>query len=71
MRHSAIDLTMSTYTDPRLLDVAGALDVLPILPLDDDPYVQRAKATGTEARTLVPMLVPTPGNRSTNRSIAD
>ena len=23
MRHSTIDLKMSTYTDPRLLDVAG------------------------------------------------
>ncbi len=33
MRHSTIDLTMSTYTDPRLLDVAGALEALPALPL--------------------------------------
>ncbi len=33
MRHSTIDLTMVVYTDPRLLDVAGALDVLPALPL--------------------------------------
>ena len=24
MRHSTIDLTMNTYTDPKLLDVAGA-----------------------------------------------
>ena len=24
MRHSSIDLTMSVYTDPRLLDVYGA-----------------------------------------------
>ena len=71
MRHSTIDLTMSTYTDPRLLDVAGALDVLPSLPLDDDPHVQRIKATGTGARTLVPMLVQTPGNHGTNRTIAD
>ena len=71
MRHSTIDLTMSTYTDPRLLDVAGALDVLPSLPLDDGPHAQRVKATGTEARTLVPLLVPTPGNHSTNRAIAD
>ncbi len=33
MRHSTIDLTMSVYTDPRLLDVEGALAVLPELPL--------------------------------------
>jgi integrase len=34
MRHSKLDLTMNVYTDPRLLDVRGALDVLPALPLD-------------------------------------
>jgi integrase len=34
MRHSSLDLTMSVYTDPKLLDVAGALGVLPELPLD-------------------------------------
>jgi hypothetical protein len=33
LRHSTLDLTMQVYTDPRLLDVAGALDVLPDLPL--------------------------------------
>jgi len=33
MRHSEIELTMGVYTDPRLLDVRGALDVLPALPL--------------------------------------
>jgi integrase len=36
MRHSKLDLTMSVYTDPKLLDVRGALDVLPALPLDLD-----------------------------------
>jgi integrase len=34
MRHSTIDLTMNTYTDPKLLDVAGALDALPALQRD-------------------------------------
>ena len=34
MRHSSIDLTMNVYTDPRLLDVAGALKALPELPLE-------------------------------------
>jgi integrase len=33
MRHSTIDLTMSVYTDPKLLDVASALNALPDLPL--------------------------------------
>jgi integrase len=36
MRHSTIDLTMTTYTDPRLLDVAGALEVLPDLTIEHD-----------------------------------
>jgi hypothetical protein len=50
MRHSKIDLTMSVYTDPKLLDVRGALDVLPVLSRDacqEDAEVIRA--TGTEA----------------------
>ena len=48
MRHSTLELTMNTYTDPRLLDVAGALDALPALPPIDRPDAQRAKATGTD-----------------------
>lgn len=61
MRHSTLELTMNTYTDPRLLDVAGAMDTLPSLPLDDGP-AERAAATGTDPGELVPMLVPTTGN---------
>ncbi len=68
MRHSSLEMTMNVYTDPRLLDVAGALDVLPALPLDGGPHV--AIATGTDARTLVPTLVPTAGNLSTNGATA-
>lgn len=33
MRHASLDLSMQTYTDPRLLDVERALDALPALPL--------------------------------------
>ena len=33
MRHSDPSLTANVYTDPRLLDVSGALDALPRLPL--------------------------------------
>ncbi len=32
LRHSSLELTMQHYTDPRLLDVAGALAALPALP---------------------------------------
>ena len=31
MRHSRIELTMNLYTDPVLLDVAGAVEALPNL----------------------------------------
>ena len=30
MRHSTLELTMNVYTDPQLLDVAGAIDALPM-----------------------------------------
>ncbi len=45
MRHSKIDLTMNVYTDPRLLDVRGALDALPALPLDGR---EAGRMTGTD-----------------------
>ncbi len=31
MRHSKPELTANVYTDPKLLDVAGAIDALPDL----------------------------------------
>jgi hypothetical protein len=63
MRHSDIKLTMNVYTDPALLDVRGALDALPALPLGKGEAGGRepVRATGTEggaARTLA----PTPDN---------
>ncbi|MGI9455953.1 MAG: tyrosine-type recombinase/integrase [Aeoliella sp.] len=65
MRHSSIDLTMNVYTDPRVLDVAGALDSRPAFPLDDQPPErQRNIATGTDdhrtaaASPLTPTLAP-------------
>jgi integrase len=67
LRHSTLDLTMNTYTDPKLLDVAGALDALPALPLDGGRLEgEAARATGTDggtARTLAPTLAPTPDNQ--------
>jgi integrase len=63
MRHSDIKLTMNVYTDPALLDVRGALDALPALPLQGDcPEREAIRATGAEgpaARTLAPTLAPT------------
>ena len=69
MRHSKIDLTMNVYTDPALLDVRGALDALPPLPLGAGQAEGEAlQATGTEGdfrqgvRSLAPTLAPTPDN---------
>lgn len=64
MRHGDIKLTMGVYTDPRLLDVAGALDKLPTLPLEGG-QTDRAAATGTDnflpgSSPLAPVLAPTP-----------
>lgn len=47
MRHATLDLTMRVYTDPKLLDIAGALDMLPALPLDR-PVAAVTVATGTD-----------------------
>ena len=72
MRHSSIDLTMNVYTDPRLLDVHGALDSLPTLSLDGAPDVAEAKATGTDNATAVqfaPEFAPKSGNPSKSWSI--
>ena len=76
MRHSDIGLTMMTYTDPKLLDVQGALDALPSLPLSDDPRSQRevAKATGTDgkrANLVAPAVAPTHDFSSRNVASAD
>jgi hypothetical protein len=39
MRHSDLKLTMETYTDEQLLDKAGAVEMLPTLPLIDSSSV--------------------------------
>jgi Phage integrase family len=64
MRHKDIDLTMNVYTDPRLLEVRGALDALPMLPLNDGQadMAEAARATGTDGlrqSPLAPTLAPT------------
>jgi len=45
MRHSDVRLTLGTYTDPRLLDTAKAVDALP--KMTPKPDAQRMRATGT------------------------
>ncbi len=46
LRHASVEMTLQTYTDPKLLDVAGALGVLPALPLDGGALA----STGTDRR---------------------
>jgi integrase len=46
MRHSSIDLTMNVYTDPKLLDVAGALERLPDLSLNAGNAHEVLRAVG-------------------------
>src|SRR5262249_16721949 len=62
MRHSDPKLTANLYTDPRLLDVHGALEALPTLPLESGPGTEREslRATGTDVHDqLAPPLAPT------------
>jgi integrase len=49
MRHSDIRLTLGTYTDPKLLDTAAALDALPSM--KPTPQGERVRATGTDDAT--------------------
>ncbi|MBN2291221.1 MAG: site-specific integrase [Pirellulales bacterium] len=63
MRHSSLDLTMNTYTDPKLLDVAEAIESLPNLPLRCEVETNQAvlSATGTEDKSpskIAPVLAP-------------
>jgi hypothetical protein len=65
MRHSDINLTMGVYTDPKLLDVRGALDARPSLSLRSDQAGKvPIRATGTDgaARTVAPTVAPTADN---------
>ena len=73
MRHSDIRLTMGVYTDPKLLDIHGAMDALPDLSLSgsnqDEP--QTSRLTGTsDTGALVPLLVPTSRQSGVSESIS-
>ncbi len=57
MRHSNISLTMNTYTDPRLLDTAAAVEALPDLPLNEP--------------AVAPTVAPTADDSCQNQSLVD
>jgi integrase len=76
MRHSDPKLTANVYTDPKLLDVRGALDALPSLPLGEGPTVERerARATGTDAHgpcAVAPLVALNRGNERQTKFIGD
>ncbi len=59
MRHSSIDLTMNVYTDPRLLDVQGAVESLPSMTLPSDRTENRQRiAVGAENFARCSVAVP-------------
>jgi integrase len=60
MRHRSGTLTDDVYSDRQLLDLRGALDKLPALPLDDRPDAERLSATGTDS-SVAPSVAPDSG----------
>ncbi len=58
MRHADPSMTANVYTDPKLLDVSGALDALPSLPLEGECERNQAHATGTGAYGLGLVALP-------------
>ncbi|MFM9962946.1 MAG: tyrosine-type recombinase/integrase, partial [Planctomycetaceae bacterium] len=63
MRHSSIDLTMNVYSDPRLLDVQGAVESLPQISTTSEPNDNRQRmAAGAEtfSPSAVAVLVAVP-----------
>ena len=71
MRHSSLDLTMRYYTDPRLLDVAGAVASLPSLSTGG-PTLESPRATGTDdACAVAPNVAPARGRDRQNVTVRD
>jgi hypothetical protein len=85
MRHSKLDLTMNVYTDPKLLDIAGAMETLPALPSYENACGDGAAlmATGTDNaaeeyetaqsahRRFAPKFAPTAGKMGPSETLAD
>ena len=74
MRHSSIDLTMNVYTDPRLLDVQGAVESLPSMSVTSNPTENRQRmAAGAENFTpcsVTPTVTPNADFSGLSQSIA-
>ena len=60
MRHSSINLTMNAYTDPRLLDVQGAVESLPsITATTSDPNENRQRIAAGAENLVAPTVALT------------
>ena len=70
MRHSTLELTTRTYTDPKLLDVAGAVNSLPGVVGEGTEDGNRGLVTERGESTVVPGVVPTSGISSPLEAIA-
>jgi integrase len=67
MRHSSIELTMSTYTDPKFLDVQGAVELLPDLDLGTPLATLLAPASvQTGPQQSIPVILSMTANVSGN-----
>jgi hypothetical protein len=76
MRYAKIVITINDYTNPKLFDVAGAMDSLPSLPLSSGPdtvpnYLSATGTYNSVAFQLSPTLVPTCDKTSTILSFVD
>jgi hypothetical protein len=76
MRHADVKLTRGVYVDPRLLDVAGAVEALRTLALLAGTQTEgiAAKATRTDdlaAFQLAPAFAPAIAQRSPLRATPD
>ena len=61
MRHSDMKLTMATYTDERLLNSAGAVALLPDLPIgatEDTTHTEATRHERKAMRTVTPFVTP-------------
>src|SRR5262245_13784840 len=68
MRYSEISLTMKTYTDPKVLDVHAALNVLPALPLTHDIQPEKVQ---TVSGAFAPLFAPDSAERCETGLIPD
>ena len=73
MRHSDIKLTMATYTDERLLNSAGAVALLPDLPIgatEDKTHTEATRRERKAARTVTPFVTPEASKRVQKESFS-